>query len=136
MIKMFQPSRKTPEIDAYSSLDEVFSDISEQQSVPPAEEPVKKASVQYNMRERKRKIIRHSTKPLRSNRTQTDYSKIFSLSWDSELERKPSKPKKPRVMSEPSKDRIAAQEKIDSKGKPKHKPAKPDIGHTRKHRYL
>ena len=132
MIKTFQPSRRTPEIDPYSSLEDVGSDISEKPDAQPTPEPIKWKSVQYFMRERKRKITRHSTKPLRTNRTQTDYSKLFSLSSDSDPDPKPPKPKKPHVMSEPSKDRIAAQEKIDSKGKPKHKPAKPDIGRARK----
>ena len=39
-------------------------------------------------------------------------------------------------MSGPSNDRIAAQEKIDSGGKPKYRPAKPDISKSMKKRFF
>ena len=138
MIKSFQLSRKMPEIDPYSNLEEVFSDNSEREPKLdlPEEKPMKRDVAKYNMCERKKKTLRHSDKPLRGNRTQIDYSKLFTLNSDSDPEPKPAKPRKPRVMSEPSKDRIAAQEKINSGGKPKYKPATPDISNPRKRRFL
>ena len=138
MIKSFQPSRQSPEIDPYSSLEEVFSGDSDRESILnlPDEKHMKSDVAKYNMREWKRLTPRYSNKPLRSNRTQIDYSKLFTPNSDSDPEPKPAKPRKLHVMSEPSKDRIAAQEKIISSGKPKYKPAKPDISNPKKKRFF
>ena len=76
MIKSFQPSRKMPEIDPYSSLEEVFSDNSEPQLDAPEEKPMKRDVAKYNMRERKKKTLRHSDKPLRSNQNSNRLLKI------------------------------------------------------------
>ena len=142
MIKSFQPSSKTSEIDPYSSLDEVSLDDSEKELALKLleQKPMKRGATKYDMRERKKTTMRHSEKPLRSNRTQIDYSKLFALNSDSDPEPrpKPVKSRKHRVMSEPSNDRIAAQEKIkiNSNGKPKYRPTKPDISKSTKKRFF
>ena len=84
--------------------------------------------------------MRYSEKLLRTNRTQIDYSKLFAPNSDSDPEPKPKpvKSRKYRIMSVPSKDRIAAQEKIkiNSGGKPKYRPTKPAIGKSMRKRFF
>ena len=52
---------------------------------------------------------------------------MLSVGSDSDKDRKKTFESKPKVRSEPSKDRIATQNQIVNKGLPKHRPAKPDI---------
>ena len=124
-IKSFQPLQRSPEIDPYSSLEDTGND--ENVTPVPSDTLDIKPKV-YNMQERKTKRIRYSTKPERASRHQVNYAELLSAGSD----RKKRIVSKPKVWSEPSKDRIAAQDQIVNKGLPKHRPAKPDIK-SRKH---
>ena len=125
-IRSFQPSQKSPEIDPYSSLKDIGTD--QENVVPVLSETADVKPKVYNMRNRKIKRIRHSTKPERATRHQINYAELLSAGSDSDIERKRRSMSKPKVRSEPSQDRIAAQDQIVNKGLPKHRPAKPDIG--------
>ena len=115
---------KWSEIDLYSSLEDIGTDqdqdnANEEQCKPNEEKGG------YNMRTRVKEHKCYSDRPLRESRKEINYADLADANDDS------SSPKCckriPKVPSEPSKDRIAAQQEIITNDKLKGKLAAPKL---------
>ncbi|MCG8620578.1 MAG: hypothetical protein MJE68_01085, partial [Proteobacteria bacterium] len=145
VIKEFCPRERSPSVDPYSSLEET-ADASDDVSAPQkswnkicedrkVEEPenyppVTHSHTAYYMRERKQEK-KTSTRPQRKCAA-VDYASLLGHESGTDEPEKKKPVRKPKVTKEPSKDRIAAQQMIETSEKPKHRPPKPDISKGRR----
>ena len=115
VICSFQPRSKSPEINPYSSIEEVFS--SSDKNNTSSEESVVDSKPKYNMRARIIKCEHYSTKSLWENHSDINYADWISTKDDPPTPKR----KKPiiKVKKEPSSSRIAAQQEIIKKKAPK-----------------
>ena len=102
LIKSHQPSQRSPSIDPYSSLEDIGdSDKTDEPLDHSGDKP------KYYMRSRPQTRTRHSTKPLRENRTNVNYAELAKFP---DLSDSPKKPKRRlSVLSSPSSSRIVSQ---------------------------